>query len=52
MAGNFMAIFILHFFLKTREQNSDNNPSIKTMAYLQVAWCYSLGQSLRESRFL
>jgi len=24
-----------------------NNPMIKTMAYRQIAWCYSLGQSLR-----
>ncbi|WP_228236200.1 bestrophin family protein [Allomuricauda sp. M10] len=26
-----------------------NNPMIKTIAYRQIAWCYSLGQSLRNT---
>lgn len=33
--------------LQLRMYLSDNNPLIKTMAYRQIAWCYSLGQSLR-----
>ncbi len=33
--------------LQLKMYTEEENPMIKTMAYRQIAWCYSLGQSLR-----
>ncbi|SDQ06327.1 bestrophin family protein [Flagellimonas zhangzhouensis] len=33
--------------LQLKMYTESDNPMIKTMAYRQIAWCYSLGQSLR-----
>ena len=35
--------------LQLKMYSDANNPMIKTMAYRQIAWCYSLGQSLRNT---